>query len=282
MFSNNLIKSLAKSSDVNTLRLSKEDWQLVLKANRHFTEDPVQWKGDRIWGRYLLNKLGTDMEPDFGNSLELCCGNGFLFFSLKDIVLYGEDCTHMDLSRDQLDAFSARCAQAGCAVPTIIYGDIGKIPFQDESLRLVYGNSYLHHLPDVEMYLTEVVRVLKQGGKFIAFHEPTPTAPFLESFPRSLFRNLDVGSLTDIWLLKPEVVEEIMQSAGFYKTRIYFSGLFYSILITPWQILFAKLGLPYQSSFFTYTRIWMDKLDSFLPDRLRKEYSPSICIVGIK
>jgi SAM-dependent methyltransferase len=282
MFSNKLIKSLAKSSDENKLKLSKEDWKIVLEANQHFKEDPMQWRGDRIWGNYLLNKLGTDIESDFSNSLELCCGNGFLFFSLKDVVKYGEDCTHMDLSSDQLSAFSVRCAQAGCPEPKIVYGDIGSIPFQDETLKLVYGNSYLHHLPDVEMYLAEVVRVLRQGGKFIAFHEPTATAPFLESFPRSLFRNLGVGSLTDIWLIKPDVIERIMRSAGFSKIHIHFSGFFYSIFLTPWQILFAKFGLSYQNNFFTFSRILMDKVDKILPLGFRAKYSPSICLVGIK
>jgi len=282
MFSNKLITSLAKSSDEKKLKLSKEDWKIVLEANQQFKEDHMQWRGDSIWGRYLLNKLGADLEFDFSNSLELCCGNGFLFFSLKDIVKYGEDCTHMDLSRDQLSAFSFRCAQAGCPEPKIVYGDIGSIPFQDETLKIVYGNSYLHHLPDVEMYLTEVVRVLRKGGKFIAFHEPTATAPFFESFPRSLFRNLDVGSLTDIWLIKPEVIEQIMRSIGFSEVHINSNGLSYSLLVTPWQILLAKLGLKNQNKFFTYAKIWMDRLDYFVPNKIRKKYSPSICIVGIK
>jgi ubiquinone/menaquinone biosynthesis C-methylase UbiE len=282
MFSNKLIRSLAKSSDENRLKLSKEDWKMVLEANQHFNEDPIQWKGDRLWGNYLLNKLGTDMTNDFSNSLELCCGNGFLFFSLKDVVRYGENCTHMDLSRDQLNAFSVRCAQANCPEPKIVYGDIGSIPFKDEALKLVYGNSYLHHLPDVEMYLIEVVRVLKQGGKFIAFHEPTATAPFLESFPRSLFRNLDVGSLTDIWLIKPEVIKKIMRAAGFSKTQIHYSGLSYSIFVTPWQILMAKLGFKYQNNIFTFAKTWMDRTDNLIPIRIRQKYSPSICIVGIK
>lgn len=282
MFSNRLIRSLSKTSDEENLKLSEKDWHLVLEANQHFSEDPAQWRGGPLWGRFLLNKLGPDVEMDFRNSLELCCGNGFVYFSLRDFVNYDLESYHMDLSETQLSDFSVRCNETNTPKPTLIQGDIGKIPFPDNRFRLVYGNSYLHHLPDVGLYLAEVLRILQKGGRYIAFHEPTATAPLLETFPRSILKKVDDSSLTDIWLIRPEVIESIMKRNGFSEVRIYPTGLFYGLLISPINLILAKLGSRHNSKLLVRARIWMDKLDALLPLSMRRRICPSICIVGVK
>jgi len=51
--------------------------------------------------------------------------------------------------------------------------DAEGIPYQDDTFDLVVGHAVLHHIPDVEKSLTEVVRVLKPGGRFVFAGEPT-------------------------------------------------------------------------------------------------------------
>lgn len=283
MFSNKLIRELASSSDQHKLRLSESDWHLILNANKDFTEEAAQWKGSKLWGKYLLSSI-RDSETllSFRDSLELCCGNGFLFFSFKDIFNLDDNSHFIDLSEPQINAFIQRCKSADIKPPDIRCGDIGDLPFENASLRMVYGNSFLHHLPDVGKYLQEVNRVLKKGGRFIAFHEPTPTAPFLESFPRSIFRDVDTGSLTDIWVIKPDVMYLLLKEAGFEKIKIIPNNFMASLLITPWSIVFAKLGLPYQGNIFVILKLLCGKLDSLLPTQFLLRYAPSIAIVAEK
>ncbi len=51
--------------------------------------------------------------------------------------------------------------------------DAEGIPYEDNTFDLVVGHAVLHHIPDVELSLREVVRVLKPGGRFVFAGEPT-------------------------------------------------------------------------------------------------------------
>jgi SAM-dependent methyltransferase len=51
--------------------------------------------------------------------------------------------------------------------------DAETIPYEDATFDLVVGHAVLHHIPDVEQALREVVRVLKPGGRFVFAGEPT-------------------------------------------------------------------------------------------------------------
>jgi ubiquinone/menaquinone biosynthesis C-methylase UbiE len=51
--------------------------------------------------------------------------------------------------------------------------DAEGIPYDDDTFDLVVGHAVLHHIPDVELSLREVVRVLKPGGRLVFAGEPT-------------------------------------------------------------------------------------------------------------
>lgn len=280
MFSNNLIQKLANNSDEERLCLSEADWHLVLNANKQFSTDSSDMVGNEAWARYLLGVIDQE-SVDFYQSLELCCGAGFIYFSLREFLDRSSSSYHVDLSESQLRTFKDR-AGTQSVTTTILRGDIGRLPFRDGVFKLVYGHSFLHHLPDVSIYLAEVYRVLDHSGRFIAFHEPTATAPFLESFPRSLIRKLERGSLTDIWLIKPEVITRILREVGFSSVSIIPNGLAAAFFVTPFQLVLAKIGLQYQNRLFVAARALCNRLDRFLPLFLRLKYAPSIAIIAKK
>jgi SAM-dependent methyltransferase len=51
--------------------------------------------------------------------------------------------------------------------------DAETIPYPDASFDVVVGHAVLHHIPDVERALREVLRVLRPGGRFVFAGEPT-------------------------------------------------------------------------------------------------------------
>lgn len=285
MFGNDLIKSLCQSSDERNLRLSPSDWAIVLRANKNFTETEDEFRGNRLWGRYLLSKIGEGSRLfSQSPSLELCSGNGFLYFSLRDIFS-GQVRNHyfVDISLNQCKQFRKRCQEIGDQNERILCGDIGRLPFADNHFNVVYGNSYLHHLPDVPKYLKESHRVLLKGGKFIVFHEPTHTSAFLESFPLSLIKNTRTDSLTDIWNISPVVIDRLLNEAGFSKVSVIPTGFLSSFLVTPLQIATNKIARgQHNSNFFVALKIICDGLDKLVPRAVRARFSPSIAIYAEK
>ena len=57
--------------------------------------------------------------------------------------------------------------------------DAEGIPYEDDTFDLVVGHAVLHHIPDVELSLREVIRVLKPGGRFVFAGEPTTVGKHL-------------------------------------------------------------------------------------------------------
>ena len=52
--------------------------------------------------------------------------------------------------------------------------DARELPFRDASLRAIVGTNVLHHVPNIERFLSEAQRTLVDGGRLV-FIEPWPT-----------------------------------------------------------------------------------------------------------
>ncbi len=107
----------------------------------------------------------------YGEALELGCGTGFFMINLRLGGVIGNG--HVtDLSPKMVEVAVRNGGEAGVSLQGRA-ADAESLPYADNTFDLVVGHAVLHHIPDLELAMREVVRVLKPGGRFVFAGEPT-------------------------------------------------------------------------------------------------------------
>jgi ubiquinone/menaquinone biosynthesis C-methylase UbiE len=107
----------------------------------------------------------------YGDALEVGAGTGFFLLNLAQSGVASR-LSVTDISPGMVEAARRNAEGLGLAVDARV-ADAEQLPFDDASFDLVVGHAVLHHLPDVEQALREVLRVLRPGGRFVFAGEPT-------------------------------------------------------------------------------------------------------------
>ena len=107
----------------------------------------------------------------YGRALEIGSGTGFFLLNLMQAGV-AESGAVTDISPGMVTVALRNAAALGLDVDGRV-ADAETVPYPDASFDLVVGHAVLHHLPDVERALREVLRVLKPGGRFVFAGEPT-------------------------------------------------------------------------------------------------------------
>ena len=107
----------------------------------------------------------------YRKALELGCGTGFFLLNLKQAGVLDEG--HVtDISPGMVAVAQRNARSLGFEVEGRV-AVAESIPYGDGEFDLVVGHAVLHHIPDVELALRQVMRVLKPGGRFVFAGEPT-------------------------------------------------------------------------------------------------------------
>jgi ubiquinone/menaquinone biosynthesis C-methylase UbiE len=187
--------------DVSNLvsRKQIEQWNFEaenIQINRAAFSEKLDWlstkarqKGFFRYGTYLA-KLGIRIE---GNGLELGAGT----FWLSSLVSTFPRVTHVtgvELAAERVHAFkdvSAKLFGADQSKITYVIGDMHTLDTPDNTFDFIVCDATLHHADNLVSTLRESRRVLKAGGWFVAFREPTlsrfasETPLFSETFPEN-------------------------------------------------------------------------------------------------
>lgn len=124
-----------------------------------------------IHAKYSTNKMG------FGNwivnhyciesgmsVLELGCGTGDMWCGYDHIIQKCGCLVLSDFSEGMLE--TAKTTISGHSNVKHMVIDIQDIPFENDRFDVVIANMMLYHVPDLDKGLSEVRRVLKDGGTF--------------------------------------------------------------------------------------------------------------------
>lgn len=124
------------------------------------------WNMDSEKNTRYLERALTGVPEDFsGKLLEVPVGTGVLTMPVYK-ELPEADITCLDYSADMMGVARKRAEQAGIKNVTFRQGDVGALPFDDESFDIVLSLNGFHAFPDKEAAYRETYRVLKPGGTF--------------------------------------------------------------------------------------------------------------------
>jgi len=157
-------------------RMSAE-WEAQSSARAQYT-DPASILNS--WELQVLPRLVDWLGEVRGPILDVGCGVGHLGTAMtvvdrKDVELIGTD-------------FQAELlAEVGAGYLGLIQADVHHLPIRDGAFAGVIASNSLHHFPDPARAMSEIARVLRPGGVFVAY-DPRFLAP-LELLKKRLRRN---------------------------------------------------------------------------------------------
>jgi ubiquinone/menaquinone biosynthesis C-methylase UbiE len=112
--------------------------------------------------------------------LDVACGGGIVVCAFAPFVKHA---TGIDMTRAMLDRARHLAAEKGIANVTWREGDVARLPYPDAAFTIVVTRFAMHHFPDPEKVLREMVRVCAPGGRVVvvdtyASPDPAKAAEF--------------------------------------------------------------------------------------------------------
>ena len=121
--------------------------------------------GPELNAAYLDAAMAGIPEGFSGSLLEVPVGTGVLTMPLY-ATLPTAQVTCLDYSADMMAAAQDKAQAANLENVSFMQGDVGALPFPDESFDAVLSLNGFHAFPDKEAAYAETYRVLKRGGTF--------------------------------------------------------------------------------------------------------------------
>ncbi len=151
------------------------DWEAGTydeKWSISFDDRCIAYARDRFSALVGPEVLQAESWP-YPKALEIGAGTGFFSLNLRQAGVLDE--VHVsDVSAGMVESAKRNAAGLGFEVTGTVAG-AESLPYEDGSFDLVIGHAVIHHIPDVEAALREVLRVLRPGGRFVIAGEPTRT-----------------------------------------------------------------------------------------------------------
>ena len=168
------------------------------------------------YGRQTVERLGLTPGE---HVLDVCCGSGASAIPAAESVGQTGSVIGVDLAENLLALARSKAKDRGLTNIEFRSGDLTQLPFDDESFDVVVCVFGIFFVPDMEVGLRELKRVLRSGGKLAIttwgprFFEPASTA-FWESV-RDVRPDLYKGFNPWDRISNADAVHALLTSVGF-------------------------------------------------------------------
>lgn len=116
---------------------------------------------------------------DTENALDVATGGGHTANALAPLV---RKVKAMDITPKMLENAKKFITGNKHANVEFVEGDAEKMPFEDGAFDIVTCRIAPHHFPNIEVFVSEVYRVLKPGGRFMLDDNVAPEADAFDHF----------------------------------------------------------------------------------------------------
>ena len=284
-----IINSLAyhffRKNILKPYKLNLKGCKTVINSNANLNQDyfdDLNFPISIFWQKYFCNKLKI-LEPKKKNVfLDVACGTGTLCLNVMPYINF-KKCVAIDNSTRALKILKKRKK----ANQNIIVkkDDLSLGSFKKNSIDAIFGNSFLHHIPDNYKFLKEANRILKPGGVIIFTGEPTTSAELLETFFSKIvkkilnlfgykkLKKIQINHISDIWLYEEKSLKNMLTECGFKDIKIKPFGFFVPLFNLPTKYFFKILfGKSLQPDWFWYLSGSLDKIFFWIPDNFKSHY----------
>ncbi len=143
----------------------------------------ITWGLDRRWRRRATTECLASQPEEM---IDLCCGTGDLALEIARRARHKVKVTGIDYSEPMLDIARKKAAGLpGNREVTFRHGDVTSLPFPDRyfdcaGISFAFRN-LTYRNPFAGEHLEEVVRVLKDGGKYVIVESSQPGCRFIRA-----------------------------------------------------------------------------------------------------
>ena len=188
---------------------------------------------DRIWRKKAVREIIVPGQT--ARILDVASGTGDFAIAIAKAAAPGSSVTGIDLSEEMLRIGREKVKAAGLSTMTdMIQGDCEELPFDDgtfDRVSVAFGVRNFEHL---ERGLSEMLRVLKPGGKAVILELSVPSSPILLSLYKLYFLHIlpSIGGIVSgekgaykylpasvLKFPKPKDFMDIMRRCGFSDVR---------------------------------------------------------------
>lgn len=222
--------------------MSRQQRQIELHENLadHYL---VRYGSDysKIFQTYWNNRLiSLCSNGDKSCALDFGCGNGIL---LPDLVKSFKTVYGLDISFKMLKSNKEYWKDSKGA----IVGDGNCLPFKENSFDSVVCRGVIHHIPNIDLTLNEVHRILKKGGVFV-FSEPCNDSVIIQLARKIMYKKSKSFDEDDKAFLQKELETIINRNGNFSIEKIErFGFIAYTLAGFPDHISILKF-IPFNKT----------------------------------
>lgn len=154
--------------DTKAANIEYHDWEAATYDEKwHISYD------DRCieYARARYRHVAGDHSWGVDTALELGSGTGFFLLNLMQAGVAKRGVV-TDISAGMVGVATRNGRNLDLDITGTV-ADAEFLPIASDSVDLVVGHAVLHHIPDIETAMREVIRILRPGGRFVFCGEPT-------------------------------------------------------------------------------------------------------------